>query len=283
MKINNLATHVINKNNNANSNQKVAFKKNEVKPLKQIVKDGYKNFFSINRAGTMVRSLFIANAFVFLLGTRIITSRDKDEKREIFVRDIPSIFIAVIGVPTIQNFFAKKVFEPKAGFAFRKTIENPERSDISKWVRNKLGMKLELKPTSKDVSYSTLKSWYVYDENIASGFDGFSKRLANNKGNLKKIYSTLSSEIKAKLSSFEDNNEKFLKKLNENSNTGLRNSIIEALKEPKNQALKRAESLKTYPIMIGFALTLGLLGFLIPKLNIFITETIHKNKRKEET
>ncbi len=114
-------------------NQPAVFKGSEVKSLGEITKNSFKNLVSLDRSGTMNRNLFIVNAFAFLLGTRLVTSRDNDEKREIFVRDIPSILIAVAGVPTIQTLSLKKL-QPKSGFAFTDVDKKPERSDFSKWL-----------------------------------------------------------------------------------------------------------------------------------------------------
>lgn len=255
MKVNNLATPVVSTNtpNINTANQSVAFKgfAEGLKPAK---------LFKLDRSGTMGSNLFILNAFVFLLGTRILTSRDKDEKREIFIRDIPSIVIAVVGVDTIQNL-AEKAFNKNKGFPImEKSTDENGKVSFSK------------------AKYSRLKNWYVYDDKIQSGLKGFSERLDKLDGNLKTVYSYLNDSIKGKLANCTDNKsvmDAFGK------DKGLEQELITALSNPKNKALQKAETYKTIPALIGFALTCSLLGIFIPKLNIHITETISKKRQQE--
>lgn len=251
MKLNSLNATPITKNNNRTLTP--AFKGfiESCKP---------KQLLDLDRAGTMGHNLFILNAFVFLLGTRLLTSRDKDEKREIVIRDIPSIIIAVAGVDSITKA-ASKWFHKNKGFA----IMN----------QGKEGTTLE------GVTYSQLKNWYTYDTNLDSstGLKGFSERLSTLGGKLQTIYSSLNDEIKGKLANCKDNKE-VIDTFTKDKNLG--EQIKKALLDPKNNALKKAEMLKTWPTLIGFTLTLTLLGLIIPKTNIFITEKINKNRKKQE-
>ncbi len=265
MKINNAAPVI--KNNNIKNNKKAAFKG---------LPKSVTNFISLDRQGPMVRSLFLFNAFTFLLGSRIVTSRDKDEKREIIVRDVPTIFIAVAGVPIISKFFAK-IIQDKSGFAIMKD-SGPSWLD-----------KLMDKMTGKDmIPHDQLETLYKYDKNLASGMAGFSKRLRNFGGNLKKIYSSLGKEIAEKLKSFK-NNKEIIEALSEEKkdvpkNKELSDMLIKALSDDKNAALKKAGFLRTIPTLIGFGLTLVSIGIIIPKLNIALTEYLNKNKNnKNET
>lgn len=274
MKINNFNTASA-----VNNNQPPAFKGN-LSEFKAAAKQDAKKFLSLERSGTMNRKLFIANAFAFLLGTRIVTSRDKDEKREIFIRDIPSIMFAVAGVPTIQNAIAKTLQKSKKADGFVFTEKSNNRLEVSKWILNKLGKTPKEKVTP--MSYGDLKSLYVYDENIHSGLAGFSQRLADNGGNVKGIFSNLSEDIKSGIAKLSNDNTNFIKELGKHENNGIADKIKEALKTDKNSALKKAEFLRTIPTVVGFGLTLSLLGIFIPKLNIHITETINK-KRTAQT
>lgn len=278
MKINNASP--ISKNNFKYSNSKtnVAFQGNN-KKLSEIAKNGIKNLFSQSRQGTMSRHLFITNAFVFLLGTRFITSRDKDEKREVVIRDVPSIVLAVQGVPLIALAVSKAI-QKKFGFAIMNTNKNPERGDFAHWLNQKLNREEKpLKPRAEKASYSQLNSWYKYEE-TSSGLNGFSERLDDLGGNLKKIYSSLNKNISKKLESFSDNNKEFLQGLNKNK--GLAEEIKTELAKEGNGALRRAEFLKTVPELLGFGITLSLLGIIVPELNIFITEKINKNRKAKE-
>ncbi|MDD3435675.1 MAG: hypothetical protein PHC64_00830 [Candidatus Gastranaerophilales bacterium] len=230
-----------------------------------------KDFFQLERAGNMSRSLFIFNAFVFLLGGRLLNCRDKNETRETLTRDVPSITLAVFGVPAIGNAVAKSLQDAK-GFAIT------DEKDPG-WIAKIFG---------KDHSYETagydkLKTWYVYDDNLTLGFDGFSERLSKQGGNLKEIYSSLSKEIKHRLAEFSDDNTEFLKKLNESDNKNLINELKTLLKDGNNKALEKAAFLKTFTKLFGFILTLLSIGLFLPKFNIFLTEKINKNKKVLES
>lgn len=250
--------------------------------FKGLVQKG-KDVFTLNRQGPMGRDLFLINAFAFLLGTRLVTSRDSDEKREILIRDVPTILIAVMGVPVIQDLFADKI-QKMSGFAF---MEKGKQPGIVAPLINKL-----CKVDKKVVGYGQLKDWYQYNDKLASGFQGFTERLSGQGGNLKKICSFLGDDIKAKIEALDD---KFKdKKFNDNklfsetlfnkskkSNEALE-LIKKAFSKEDNKALKQASWMKTSPTLIGLVLTLGLIGMFIPKLNIFITETVNKNKKAQE-
>lgn len=266
MKINNV-TPVINNNSTKMNSEKVPFT-----GLVQSCKDGLTDLFTLDRKGPMSRKLFIVNAFAFLLGTRLVTSRGKDERREIIIRDIPTIVIAVIGVPVIQNLFAGLV-QKKSGFAFLE--EDADKDKFAKLVN-----KMFKQPNTKVASYSQLEDWYKFDaKNLASGFEGFTERLSKQGGNLKTIFSSLGKDIKGKLADFSGDNAEFIKKLSENGNKDLKQAIVDGFKSDKNKALKQASFLKTVPTLIGLGLTLSIIGIFIPKLNIFITEAVNKGKK----
>lgn len=228
-----------------NNNKKVAFGANPLNAL-----------FKLDRSGTMSHNLFITNAFIFLLGTRLFTSRDKDENREILIRDIPSIIIAVVGVDTIQKA-ATKGIQKLSGFA------------IAKKPKERI---------SDSISYAQTNDLYIYDKNLdkASGIYGFAKRLDSKEGNLEKICSKLNDSIKSKVSGLD--NTQILNKIK--SDNTFANELKKAFSNPKNKALKYAETFKTLPTVIGFAATLSILGFVLPKLNIAITEHIAKKREQ---
>jgi len=276
MRINN-ATPVNQNLQNKQNNKNTAFK-GFSSNLKSYFTD---ELVKLKRDGTMSRNLFILNAFVFLLGSRLITSRDNDEKREILVRDVPTIVIAVQGVPFIGNKIANFI-QKRTGFAIMK---DADESIITKLFKkdNKIEKQTSKKLKKEVRSYGELENFYTYDINLnkSSGLEGFSKRLlaAGEGVKLKDIYSTLNEKIKNALANFEGNNEDLINKLK--GDKSLSEKIIEALSQEENIALKKAESLKTISSVTGFATTLTLLGLCIPKLNIFITEKINKGKKAQ--
>lgn len=225
---------------------------------------------NLDRSGTMSRNLFIVNAALFLLGSRLVTSRDKDEKREVLIRDIPSIVLAVKGVPLFKDFIAKHLQE-HTGFVINE-----------KGTKKVNGKEVEAPAKGDAATYSRLEDLYVYDKNLdkSVGLQGFSKRLSSFGGDLKKIYSTLSDDIKESLKDCEDkNNDAVIKKIKDK---GLAEKIKEALADAKNnKALKKAETYNSAVAMTGFACTIALMGVIIPKLNIHITEMVHKKDNKK--
>lgn len=263
MRINNTTPQV---NNFANLTKTPAFT-----GLKKYIAEDLVKF---QKSGTMSRPLFIVNAFAFLLGTRMITSRDKDERREVMIRDIPTIVIAVIGVPIIAKHFAQKIIQPKSGFAIM--------GEGEKSFYHKVFNQNPKTPPVDIMSYSKLEDMYVFNENLQSGFNGFSERFDKVGGNLKKIYSSLGDEVKSKLSGFSADNKEFMKQLNSHENKGLLETIKTAMAIKDNAVLKQASFLKTVPTILGFLSVFATVGVLIPKLNIYITEAIHKNKKKHE-
>lgn len=252
MKINNTIPQV---NNNFNTKKAPAFT-----GFKKYILD---DFLKLQKSGPMTRDLFVVNAFAFLLGTRVLTSRDDDEKREVMIRDIPTIVIAVFGVPAAEKWLTKNFIQPKTGFALTKP-------------------KKQTADAVDTVSYGKLNDFYVYNNELHAGFDGFSERLNKFGGNLKKIYSTLGDDVKSKLSAFSNDNKEFLKQLNASENKGLLENIKTAMSHSDNKALKQAGFLKTCGKIGGFVATLVTIGICIPKLNIYITEALHKNKKNHE-
>lgn len=261
MKINNATPNVKYLSNNKKNN--VAFSGN---PAGNTGNKFFKDLFKLGRNGAMTRELFTLNAFVFLLGSRLFTSRDKNEVRETATRDIPTIVVAVFGVPFFEKFIAHQ-FQKRSGFALGSPTEN------NKGVQSKCRLDV--------ASSSQIEDWYKYDDKLAKGFDGFTDRLDKLGGNLKAIYSKLGKDTKEKLSSFSENNQEFKKQLSENKE--LKQTIADMFKSKGNKAFEQARFLSNVPKILGLAITLSLLGICIPKLNIHLTEKINKNKTQNET
>lgn len=278
MKINN-ATPVVN-NNIAKNNQGASFGSGVDKSLLIKGKECFDEFFTLSKDGAMGRKLFIFNAFAFLLGGRLARSRDKNqvkgqngqpptvmdyirdknEIRETLVRDVPTIVIAVMGVPVLQELFAGLI-QKRTGFAIKTESGKLDKAGNPKMIT---------------AGYSTIEDLYKFDKGNApqSGIIGFSKRLEKLGGRLTDIYSTLGEEIKTGLADCIDN-KAVIERLS--SNNELQNKVINALGKD-NAALKRASFLITAPALIGYGLTLGLIGMFIPKFNIHLTEKLNKNK-----
>lgn len=272
MRINN-ATPILNTTPKANTGNQVKFCAN----TEGI--SSFKKFFDLERNGTMSRKLFLLNCFIFLLGGRVLRSRDENEKRETITRDVPTIAIVALGIPFVQKALAKKMQE-KSGFALTKQ-EEKSNGIIKKWLSKTFGFALKDKE-QEIASADQIKEWYKFDEKITTGFDGFIKRLSDAGGNLKKIFSHLDEETKSKLDKFSENNEDFIKELSLSGNKDLKALTAEKFAKGSNKALEKAVFTHTIPKLLGIGVTLSLIGLMIPKLNIHITEKINKNKAMRE-
>lgn len=219
----------------------------------------YRELFEPGRQGNMTRHLFTLNAFIFLLGGRLIKSRDNNEKRETLTRDIPTILLAVYGVPKFENFLAKRT-QDRSGFAI-----------------------LNNYPVLKDgiIDAEQTKDWYVLDKNLNSnkkGLETFLTRLSEKQANLKKVVSTLGDDIKEGIKQFSDDNAKFMQELLGNSS--MKAKVQEGFLNETNAAFKKASFAKTAPKLVGIAITTGLIGMFLPHLNIVITELVNRRKNK---
>lgn len=220
--------------------------------------DSAKNLFQLTRQGTMSRNLFIVNAYVFLLGSRLISSRDENEIRETLTRDVPTILLAAQGLPIFKTMIARKMHE-KMGIPLFENVK-----------------------TSKGVaSSSQLSDWFVYNEKLHSGFDGFLDRLDKLGGNFNEICKPLGkddAEIKTGLDKINaKTNKEFKEALSKDFK--LKQLLENAFKSEKNAAFAKASWLRTIPSIFGFVCTLGLIGIFIPKFNIYLTEMLNKGKK----
>lgn len=244
------------------------------KPALKWTKEAHK-LLTLDRRGPMGRNLVTLAAFTFLLGSRLVTSRDKDEIRETMIRDVPTIVIAIMGVPMASKWIATKL-QNHTGFAL---VHETEKSDMQKWRDNLFGKKGNI--TTSEATYDKLASWYQYNDKSATGFKGFTDRLAGLNGNLKKIYSTLGDEFKAKLEMLPNDNKGFTDALFKDKS--LLQEVTEAFKSNKNGALQKALFNKTITKITGFSAILTLVGFCIPKGNILLTNILHRgDKAKKE-
>jgi len=240
-------------------------------------KSTFKKLFDLERGGNMPRDLFLVNCFLFLIGGRVLRSRDNNEKREVLVRDVPTIAVVALSIPVIQKRLAKYMQENK-GFALT-TKEQKSHGAIKEWVAKKLGLSLKTED-QKVASSGQIKEWYQFDEKMATGFDGFINRLSEHGGNLKEIFSRLDEETKSKLANFSENKKTFIRQLAENKD--LKASIAKKFTSDSNKALEQAHFLHTIPTLLGVGITLSLIGMFIPKFNIFMTAKINKKDAMEK-
>lgn len=215
-------------------------------------------FFEPQRAGNMSRNMFLLTAFTFLLGSRLIASRDNNERRETLTRDLPTFILAPKGVPFFEKIVANQL-QKRNGFAI---LQNPNKY--------KEGL----------ADGGQLADWYTFNPQLESGFKGFSERLSNQGGNLKKIYSALGDDVKNKLKNFSDDNKTFMQELSKDKE--LHKTIENEFKNTGNKAYEQAKYLRHVPKIAGFMVTLGLIGIFIPQFNIHLTRSINKDDARAQ-
>lgn len=277
MKISNISA-----SNNKMNNKQVAFQSSFVERTYEGSKKIAKDLFEPERFGNMGRWLFLATAFIFLLGGRIIGSRDKNEKRETLTRDVPTIAIIAGAVPILERWMSKHL-QRYTGFAIMGNTKEKDSEDIYAEINSGAKNASEAEKLEKGVvSNGQLKNWYIFDENLSSGFQGFCERLSNLGGNLKKTFSCLNDDIKEKLKGLNSENKAFMKELFDGKNSDLLKTIEGLFKDKEgNNALRQAEFMKAVPKLVSIAITLGLLGIFIPLFNIGVTEKLNKQPQNQ--
>ena len=273
MKINNVTAN--------NTAKPVAFTSN----LGNVGKNILETYIEPQRKGNMSRNLFVTTAFAFLLSGRIFNSRDNNEKRETVTRDIPTILLAINGVPLFEKITAK-ILQKKTGVAIYS--EKPQDKGLFALLIDNFQKKntADTSTNSKTLTIASadqINDWYRFDKTLASGFDGFMTRLKDLDGNLKKITSKLSEDIKGKLTNFSSNNDIFMKQLSSKEHKGLKQTIMDEFGKEGNAALKDASFKKSLPKLAGIATTLVLVGLCIPKANIALTEYLSKKKKTADS
>lgn len=252
MKINNVTSN----NCTTKSNKNVSFSGLNYANFAQKCKTVAKDLFEPQRSGGMSQNLFTLNAFVFLLGGRLVKSRDGNEKRETLTRDIPTILLAVYALPLLAKRIASGI-QTKTGFA----ILNDSK-DFSKGL----------------IDCEKVSDWYTFDKNLKTGFKGFVDRLVDRGANVKKVVSqlSLSKKMKEIVKNSSDDNAKFIDELFKNE--ALNKQVQTKFAKEGNGAFKQASFVKNSSKLAGLVITLGLIGIFIPNLNILITELVNRGK-----
>lgn len=219
-------------------------------------------------------------AMTVILGARYLKARGEDEKREILTRDLAGIISVFYGTPIIKSILGN-IIPKQTGFSFKE--KQPETSLAKKalsFFRNGPNW----------INADQCNDWYSINPKSNAIFKGFCENLNEQGANLKKIFSKFDSEGKKLLNSVLGkplkeiaNNKEFLDKLAKSTSLDDIKSLETILKDSKNNPiLKNAKFIKALPDFLGVAITVGLLGLLLPWYNIYCTNKKYAKKHEQQ-
>lgn len=211
----------------------------------------------VSNNGSLARGTFVSVASLFMLGGRFFESRSNDERREVLVRDVPGVVVAVYGAPLINAPMA---------YASTKLSGIPI-----------ITMK-EGKKSITGASFAHQKQvidWYSDLRNLKDPLNTFANTIDKNGGNLKKVFHKL--ELKEKLEDIIPNqnasNKDILTAFKDSKNKDAVKKLEEAVKNisKDNKVLKTARINQALVKLGGIGFTAALLGVFLPRLNIVTT------------
>lgn len=266
MRINNSNSYTPqNKNNKQNNNNNVSFSGNSK------FRQGFEKIAdkcNIGPNGSLARNVFLAVSSVFMVGARFFKSRGEDERREVLTRDIPGIVLAVYGAPVLNSGVAYLVTK-KTGVPIIQFVKNKESNT------NKASF----------VSQKQVKDWYSNLTELKNPLITFSETIEKHGGNIKKAMSHLGldSHLKNITGKDEASNKEIiasLKKLQAEKSDKFIALEKGLLKETasENKLLKIAKNTQAAVKVSGLLFTAGLLGIILPRLNIKITKNKYQHK-----
>ena len=216
--------------------------------------------------GSLSRYAFLFISFVFLVGSRFVESRNNDERREVLTRDIPAVALSGGGVPIMTG---------AAAYAITKKSGIP--ISTSKKKDSILHAAL--------CSQKQVKDWYSDLKNADNPLINLMNTVERHGGNIRKVMNKFgfgkelgaistsleNKDIIAAAQTAQQNGSESFKTLE---------NLIRNIPED-NKVLKFAKNAQAYVKVGGIAVTAGLLGFFLPRLNILITNKKHEKKSKE--
>jgi hypothetical protein len=217
------------------------------------------NQCNIEPNGSLSRIMFFLIGGVFMLGSRFLGSRNKDEKREVLTRDIPGVALAAFGAPMLNSAIAHKITQ-KTGIPI---ITFDGKRPVL-------------------VSQKQITDWYSGFSKLDNPLINFAEMLERNGGNISKVMKKLGFENTLNAISNSSDNKTVLAALKEAQTNGsdlfknLENIIKHIADE--NQLLKSAKNSHAGVKLGGILLTAALLGFFIPRFNILVTRKKYKDK-----
>jgi len=228
--------------------------------------------------------------YLAVFAPRYIKSRDDSERREILVRDLPTITTIIFGRRILQNIVSQ-IYTKTTGLALHIKPEKHETplQKIFNYLRPDKGIKV--------LSSSEITEKYSNVHLNKNGLADFADFITQQGGNIKKVLSS-NKELKTHLQTAyqqfnpDGNFEKagpaeiadMLRKINKKN--APKNSEIQAieniLKTPDNILVRRAKRINsTFDFLATLVFIPLILGLLLPRINECITKS-HYKKQKDK-
>jgi hypothetical protein len=259
MKINNHLTSPL-YNNNQSSNPSFG-NANAAKSTARKVFEFVGNQCNIESNGSLTRIMFFIVGGIFMLGSRFIEARGKDEKREVLTRDIPGVALTAFCAPTLNNLLAASVTK-KWGIPIVKSSDN-------KFAIAKINGKF-----MEFTSQKQIKDWYSELSKMDNPLITFSETVERNGGSIAKVMKKLGFDKELEAISKSSENKEIIKALKTSGSTKAFGKLEELIKNipADNKLLKFAKNAQACVKVGMIGITAALLGFIIPRLNIVITK-----------
>lgn len=230
------------------------------------------SFFEMNQMGTLSRIPLLMLAFIFVLGTRLVKSRDAHERREVLTRDGATVGLAMVGVPILKNWMQRGI---------DKLTKIPVAANKDKLF------------VLDDFGFDNVKNWYSKAEYHPEKAWGVAKTIKERGGDVAKAFSKLGEEgvnhIKTILGGKEFNSQNIVDSLELAYKSGSAetksafNSLTSLLTKADNGLVKSAQIFKAIPNTLSLIGMTALLGYGIPMFNIHLTRKILKGSHHNNT
>lgn len=213
--------------------------------------------------GSLSRYAFLFISFVFLVGSRFIESRNNDERREVLTRDIPAVALSGGGVPIMTGAAAYAITK-KSGIP----ISTSKKKD-SVWHASLSSQK-------------QVKDWYSELKNADNPLINMMNMIERHGGDIRKVMNKFGFKNELDSISTATNNKDIITAAETAKQNGAESfKILENLIRnvpDDNKVLKFAKNAQAGIKVGGIAVTAALLGFILPRLNILITNKKHEKK-----
>lgn len=242
------------------------------------------NFFEMDEIN-LAYPAFVAVICFFVEFPRLLMARDKDERRDILIRDTTTIATILLAKDALKAF-AAKIFSKKNGLALVHEAKDKTRNVFKKVIDY-------LNPRGGVTAYSTdfLRMKYANIHNNKNGVADFAQFVNENGGDIKKLL-TSDKKIKETMENIfvaagktkeEFNNldakglEIAIKDMNPKSE--LFKPLYEIMKSDSNPILRNATLINSSFDFSALIAVCAFLGFGLPFLNDKITSARYKNKK----